>query len=115
MDNENLAALPAPIESLGLAGPWIVGALVAFMFLALIGVIWLTYKYKTKNEQGSLKKSKIRRRTIQFLSVSVGLPALVILALVGALGPQAIATLFGAFFGYILSGIGDEEKDSGSS
>jgi nitrate reductase NapE component len=105
----------APIAFLGVAGPWIVGALIVLMFLALIGVIWLTYKSKTEKKDGRVKKSKIRRGTIQFLSVGLGLPALVVLALVGALGAEALATLFGAFFGYVLSGISDEEKDSDSS
>ena len=109
--NELTGLAQVPYEYFGTTmGPWVIGALLALMLVAVCGVIWLTYSYTTETE-GKTKKTRIRRRGIQFLAVGLGLPALMILALVDALGRDALATLFGAFFGYVLSGIGDEEKD----
>lgn len=107
----NDANTAPPIESLGSYGPVVIGALIVLMLVSVLGVFVLTYSYTTTKKDGRTKKGKIRKRAVQLLSVAVGLPALLILAMVGALGSEAVATLFGAFFGYILSGISDEDND----
>ena len=48
------------------------------------------------------------RRAIQFLSVVLVVPAILILALRGILQAETVGTLIGALIGYLLSGIGSE-------
>lgn len=61
-------------------------------------------------------KRGIGVRVIQFLTVTLVLPSILILALEDVLSGQTTATLIGAIVGYILSGIGKDEpnKESGA-
>ena len=52
-------------------------------------------------------------RVIQFLTVILVVPTILILSLEDVLNTQTTATLLGAVMGYILSGIGKDEKSSG--
>jgi len=59
-------------------------------------------------------KRGIGVRVIQFLTVTLVLPSILILALENVLSGQTTATLIGAIVGYILSGIGKDEPNKGS-
>ena len=54
-------------------------------------------------------KRGIGVRVIQFLTVTLMLPIILILSLEEILNNQTIATLLGVIAGYILSGIGKDE------
>jgi hypothetical protein len=54
----------------------------------------------------------IGARAIQFLTVAMLLPAIVILALEKTIEGATVGTLIGALTGYILSGIGEYRSDS---
>lgn len=93
---------------------FIIYALIALMGITVIGVLILSLLYRTEKiekEISKIKKTRFRRRSIQFLAVGMAIPAMIILGILGLLQDQTIATLFGAFFGYVLSGLSDEEKD----
>jgi nitrogen fixation/metabolism regulation signal transduction histidine kinase len=89
---------------------WVVMALVGLMFVTVIGVLVLVAMYRKASENKE-RRTRFRRRSIQFLAVGLALPAILILALDGVFTKDVVATLFGAFFGYVLSGIGEEERD----
>ncbi len=61
--------------------------------------LWAFMWYRTKMEMG------LGVRAIQFSGVIFGCPLIVILGLEGILDGQTLAALFGALFGYLLSGI----------
>jgi len=82
--------------------PWIEGAMLLLMLLGLGGVLFERYR----------KNKGIGVRVIQFLTVALFLPTVVILALEGILETETVATLLGAIVGYVLSGIGKDEKNS---
>jgi len=48
-------------------------------------------------------------RTIQLLSVSLIIPAIIILAIEKVLSGETVATIFGGLIGYVLSGVGNYE------
>jgi hypothetical protein len=52
-------------------------------------------------------KKAIGARAIQFLTVGLLIPTIVILSLEKAIGMDATATIIGSMIGYLLSGIGD--------
>ena len=52
-------------------------------------------------------------RIIQFLSVTLVVPVVFILALEGILASETVGTLLGAVVGYTLSGIGKDEPNAG--
>lgn len=56
-------------------------------------------------------KRGIGVRVIQFMTVTLVLPSILILALEEVLSGQTTATLLGAVVGYILSGIGKDEPN----
>lgn len=58
----------------------------------------------------SRSKRGIGVRVIQFLTITLLLPIILILSLEGILSDQTVATLLGAVVGYILSGIGKDEN-----
>ncbi len=60
-----------------------------------------------------ITKRGIGVRVIQFLAVTLIIPAILILSLEGVLEAQASATLFGTIVGYVLSGIGKDEVTKG--
>lgn len=70
------------------------------MIAGLLGVF--IERYRTKRGIGV--------RVIQFLTVTLVLPTILILSLEGVLNGQTTATLIGAVVGYILSGIGKDES-----
>jgi len=93
----------------------IIYSLIALMGTTVIGVLILSFLYKTEKTEEhktKIKKTRFRRRSIQFLAVGMAIPAMIILGILGLLKDQTIATLFGAFFGYVLSGLSDEEKEA---
>jgi hypothetical protein len=50
-------------------------------------------------------------RVIQFYTVVVLIPSIGVLALAGVIERQVVATLFGTIVGYVLSGIGKDERE----
>ena len=60
-----------------------------------------------------ITKRGIGVRVIQFLAVTLIIPAILILSLEGVLEAQASATLLGTIVGYVLSGIGKDEVTKG--
>ena len=84
--------------------PWIDIALASTLPLSLL-VILLNRRSAGKG---------IGIRTIQFVAVSMMIPATVLLALHGKLQGEAVAAILGALAGYLLSNIAKfEERDRG--
>lgn len=81
---------------------WIELAMVVIMLVGLIGGFWNRHR---------LHKG-IGVRFIQFLGVVFVVPVIVILTLEQRLGTDPTATLLGTIVGYLLSGIGKDEKPS---
>jgi len=75
--------------------------LIAIVIMAggLVGL--LVERFKSKRGIGV--------RAIQFLCVTLIVPAMLILGLEGILTTEILGTLFGAIIGYVLSGIGKDE------
>lgn len=86
---------------------WSAAALVVFMFVVTLGVLFLIGLYSKVGEEKT-KRVRFRRRAIQFYAVGLIVPAVLILALDGLLAGEALATIIGAFIGYVLSGVGDD-------
>ena len=80
---------------------WIEAGMLLFMFLGLLGLF-----------HNRLKKPKlgIGVRVIQFLAIIEVIPVIVILSLEGILEGQTTGTLLGGVMGYVLSGIGKDER-----
>jgi len=53
-------------------------------------------------------------RAIQFLTITLVLPSILILAMENVLSDQTTAALIGAIVGYVLSGIGKDESNNTS-
>jgi hypothetical protein len=71
--------------------------------------LWALMWYRAKMEMG------LGVRVIQFAGVIFGFPLIVILGLEKILDGQTLAALFGALFGYLLSGIANfDSKGDGS-
>lgn len=49
-------------------------------------------------------------RSVQFLGVAMLIPAVTLLAMEHLISGEVVATLFGAFVGYLFSNIGDFDK-----
>jgi len=83
------------------------------MFVIAVGVLMLVARYRKVNEKKNMRvRYKFKRRAIQFFSVGLLIPTILILALDGILGSGALATIIGAFIGYVLSGIGEQGDTS---
>ena len=54
-------------------------------------------------------KKGIGLRFCQFLAISMGIPAIIILALADKLEKQAVASLIGAVIGFFVSRVGKDE------
>jgi predicted acyltransferase len=67
---------------------------------ALIGLLW--ERYKTGRGMGI--------RAIQFLAICFVFPSLLILGLEQRISQEAVATLLGTIVGYVLSGIGQDDR-----
>jgi hypothetical protein len=80
---------------------WIEIILVGIMFLGLIGIFHNRIK---------LKKG-IGVRVIQFTTILLLLPTILILALEELLNLDVVATLLGAIVGYVLAGISGWKND----
>jgi len=75
--------------------------------IMLIGVIGILVE-RNRTKRG------IGVRVIQFSTVLLVLPAILILALEGVLENQTTSALIGTIVGYVLSGIGKDEKNNSS-
>lgn len=78
---------------------WIEGTALAIMMLGVIGI----FVERARTKRG------IGVRVIQFATVVLVLPTILILAIEGVLEPQTVGALVGAVIGYVLSGIGKDE------
>jgi hypothetical protein len=79
---------------------WVQLGMLLLMLVGLVGIL----HNRLKLDKG------IGVRAIQFLAVVEVLPAIVILSLEGILEGQTTGTLLGAVIGYVLSGIGKDER-----
>ena len=73
--------------------------------LIMVGGLWAIFAERRRSNRG------IGVRVIQLAVVVILLPSILILALEKVLEPQATATLLGAIVGYVLSGIGKDERE----
>jgi hypothetical protein len=73
------------------------------MLVGVIGALWSLKRAKT------LKGSAIGPRHIQFVSVCLIVPTILILGLEKVLTSETTATLIGGLAGYLLSGLGTYE------
>ena len=71
------------------------------ILLMVIGTLCVIFTPRLVDRDGM-------RRAIQFLSVILVVPTILILALGKVLQPETVGTLIGALIGYLLSGIGSE-------
>lgn len=89
-------------------------AVVAFMFVALLGVLYIVRKMQkiTRKDSGEEKiaQGRFTRRSIQFLASALVLPTIALLALNGLVSREVIGTLLGTFIGYVLSGLGESKR-----
>ncbi len=86
-------------------------ALVTAIFTAPIAL--LVHRTIAKKDDGS--HFGIGVRVIQFLGVAMLVPAVTLLALERLISGEVVATLFGAFVGYLFSNIGDFDNFRGIS
>ncbi len=78
---------------------WIEGVALLIMVLGVIGIFL----------ERALTKRGIGVRIIQFATVVLVFPIILILALEGILESQTVGALVGTVVGYVLSGIGKDE------
>ncbi len=78
---------------------WIEGVALLIMVLGVIGIFL----------ERALTKRGIGVRIIQFATVVLVFPIILILALEGILESQTVGALVGTVIGYVLSGIGKDE------
>lgn len=72
----------------------------------------LSMKQAAQNPTNSkLNKGGIGARVIQFTTIALLVPSLIILSLEGILQGETIATIIGGLIGYVLSGISDYDKE----
>lgn len=84
--------------------PWVVEMFAsAVMLVSVIGVLWLVMRHR------SSKDLSIGPRHIQFVSVCLIVPTILILGLEKVLTSETSATLIGGLAGYLLSGLGRYE------
>lgn len=57
-----------------------------------------------------LQEKSLTLRSIQFLSILLVVPAIIILSLEEIISPQSTTALLGALLGYILSGFGERNS-----
>ena len=86
-------------------------ALVAAMISA--PTVFLIHRTFAKKSDGS--HFGIGVRAVQFLGVAMLLPAVTLLAMEHLISGEVVATLLGAFIGYLFSNIGDFDKSGGGS
>ena len=87
------------------AGMWMKIALEIVACVIMVGGVIGVFVERLRTKRG------IGVRVIQFMTVTLILPIILILALEGVLSGQTTATLIGAVVGYILSGIGKDEPN----
>jgi glycerol uptake facilitator-like aquaporin len=94
---------------------YISAALIFFMFAALVGVLYIVRTIEKTETDGNgnttHKRGRFTRRSIQFLSAAMFLPAVLLLALNALVSTDILGTLLGTFIGYVLSGIGEGQRD----
>lgn len=82
---------------------WVKVGIEAVACVVMLGGLWGIFSERKRTGRG------IGVRIIQFATVVLVLPTILILALQGVLETQTTAALIGAVVGYILSGIGKDE------
>lgn len=90
---------------------WLHVAVASVMPLAMIVVIVSRFLVKSSGGRGGMGV-----RIIQFTAVAMSIPAVTLLALHDRLQGEAVATIFGALAGFLLSNISkfdERERDSG--
>lgn len=88
---------------------WLEVAVASVMPLTILAVIVSRFLVKSAGGKGGLGV-----RTIQFVAVAMTIPAITLLALHGRLQGEAVATIFGALAGFLLSNIAKfDEADRG--
>jgi hypothetical protein len=100
---------PTPESKGGLPSlPWVVEMFASgVMLISVIGVLWIVIR-----TYADLKYS-IGARHIQFVSVCLIVPTILILGLEKVLTSETSATLIGGLAGYLLSNIGKHDPENG--
>ena len=89
---------------------WLEVAVASVMPLAIVALIISRILVKRAGGKGGMGV-----RTIQFTAVAMTIPAVTLLSLHGRLQGEAVATIFGAMAGFLLSSIAKfDEKDRDS-
>ena len=87
-------------------GIYIIGACLIFM-LSLVVVLCFNTEKKVEGEKTNETRVKAsHRRTIQFVVVWLFPPTIIILFILG-FDVKILATLFGTYLGYVLTGVGE--------
>src|SRR5688572_9280071 len=81
------------------------------MLASVLGALWSLSGERINGEHGTTRGAKIviNPRHIQFVSVGLIVPTILILGLEKVLTSETTATLIGGLAGYLLSGIGRYE------
>ena len=111
------AASPSPVATQDAAPGyrpdlpfWVAMAACGVMLGSVTAVFLLVW-----HQQSFDKGRTIEPRHIQFVSVCLIVPTILILGLVQWLSKETTATLLGGLTGYLLSGLGKEPRDGGGS
>jgi hypothetical protein len=86
------------------ARPWIELMLAASLPISIGGVIW----HRVSGDRG------LSARSIQFMAVTMLIPTIGILALEKIIEGATVGTLIGGLTGYLLSGISNYDKQTGT-
>jgi hypothetical protein len=81
---------------------WLDGALVVLMAIGVIGVLTTQI----------IQNKGIGPRVIQFIGVCLVVPTILILAIEDKIDKQNLGTIVGAIIGYVLAGIGENERST---
>ena len=74
--------------------------------LAMLSGVWVLY-YRIKHAPAGITKwPPLGARAVQFVTVTMGVPPILILGLEKVLDGAVVGTLLGGLFGYVLSHVG---------
>ena len=86
------------------------GVAVIMSFLVIMGGLFGIYHNRLKGRQSGLGA-----RITQLSTVTLAVPAIIIVAALGVIEGETIAALLGSLLGYVLSGIGEYQPNSKKS
>jgi len=83
------------------------GTAIVLSFIVMAGGIFGIYHNRLKGKQSSLGA-----RITQLTTVTLAVPAIIIVAALGVIKGETIAALLGSLLGYVLSGVGEYRPSS---